>query len=282
MHDAKLRINRREGKENVQHKPIIEPTDLKKIQESNFMSMDNPQGLLRKVWFYVSLYWCQRGRERQQVQKNNQGGENSKPSSKNDTRLYSTGSESFACLKKYLSKLNPSCKAFFQRPKPNVTFDDQVCYENKPIGVNTLSKMMEDISIGCSLSEVYTNHSVRATAITIWSDADIPDRHITFVSGHSNEQSLAHYNRTPSAPQLRRFSDTMSSALGCSNTLDIYRPNVIDEQRNPPLPLQATTSTAVYSSSQTTMNAFPGGLFNSCSFGNTKVYIFSSKDEHLM
>ena len=29
--DAKLRINRRAGKQNVQHKPVIEATDLEKI-----------------------------------------------------------------------------------------------------------------------------------------------------------------------------------------------------------------------------------------------------------
>ena len=32
--DAKLRINRRAGKENVQHKPVIEATDLVKIRAS--------------------------------------------------------------------------------------------------------------------------------------------------------------------------------------------------------------------------------------------------------
>ena len=42
--DAKLRINRRAGKENIQHKPVI---------------------VLKRTWFYVSLYWCRRGREGQ-------------------------------------------------------------------------------------------------------------------------------------------------------------------------------------------------------------------------
>ena len=42
--DTKLRINRRAGKENIQHKPVI---------------------VLKRTWFYVSLYWCRRGREGQ-------------------------------------------------------------------------------------------------------------------------------------------------------------------------------------------------------------------------
>ena len=63
--DAKLRINRRAGKENVQHKPVIEATDLVKIRASPFLSMTTPAGLLKRTWFYVSLYWCRRGIEGQ-------------------------------------------------------------------------------------------------------------------------------------------------------------------------------------------------------------------------
>ena len=63
--DAKLRINRRAGKENVQHKPVIEATDLVKIRASPFLSMTTPAGLLGRTWFYVPLYWFRRGREGQ-------------------------------------------------------------------------------------------------------------------------------------------------------------------------------------------------------------------------
>ena len=61
--DAKLRINRHAGKENIQHKPVIVPSDLAKIRASPFLGMTTPAGLLRRTWFYISLYWCRRGRE---------------------------------------------------------------------------------------------------------------------------------------------------------------------------------------------------------------------------
>ncbi|CAH3182852.1 unnamed protein product, partial [Porites lobata] len=94
--DAKLRINRRAGKENVQHKPVIVPSDLAKIRASPFLSVTNPAGLLRRTWFYVSLYWCRSGREgqrdlRRDTTKNHPGGETSKSSAERETRLYSTG-----------------------------------------------------------------------------------------------------------------------------------------------------------------------------------------------
>ena len=116
--DVKLRINRRAGKENVQHKPVIVPSDLAKTRASPFLSVTNPAVLLRRTWFYVSLYWCRHGREGQrdlrrdsfkftkdangweyavmthkEATKNHPGCETSKPSAERETRLYSTGAD---------------------------------------------------------------------------------------------------------------------------------------------------------------------------------------------
>ena len=73
---------------------------------------------------------------------------------------------------------------------------------------------MKDISTAASLSKIYTNHSVGATSITLWSNTGLTNRHIMQISGHRNEQSLQHYNRRPSASQLKRCSNVLSEALG--------------------------------------------------------------------
>ena len=66
-----------------------------------------------------------------------------------------------------------------------------IWYENSPLGVNTLATMMKEISLVAGLSQTYTiNHSVRATAITLWSNANVPSRHIMSISGHANKQSI--------------------------------------------------------------------------------------------
>ena len=52
-------------------------------------------------------------------------------------------------------------------------YDDEVRYNARPIGVNKLDGMMKDISRAAELSKAYTNHSVRATAITLWSNASV-------------------------------------------------------------------------------------------------------------
>ena len=102
----------------------------------------------------------------------------------------------------YLQKLNPRYEALFQYPKRAVTQEDQVWYDNKPLGVNKLPGMMKEISKLASLSKIYTNHSVRAIAITLLSDRQVPSRHTMAISGHCSEASLKNYNARPSSEQL--------------------------------------------------------------------------------
>ena len=127
----------------------------------------------------------------------------------NEKQGFTALDDAFASLKLYVSKLNPSCPAFFQKPKARFTTEDIV---------NKLGDMMKIISKGANLSQVYTNHSVRASAITVLSDANVPDRHIMFVSGHSSEESISHYSARPSAPQLESVSDTISNTLQYNQT----------------------------------------------------------------
>lgn len=200
------------------------------------MSPNNPAGLLRKVWFYCTLYWCRRGSEGQrllcrdsfqlqkdadgvdyvsmtheELSKNHQGGFPDKSSNERQTRLYSTGQDgdAFSCFRKYLDKLNPRQQAFFQKPREKFEQSNQVRFENRPLGVNKLSTIMKQISIGAGLSKKYTT----IVAITLWSDSCVPARHIMSISGHANEQSLASYNRRPSTSQLKNCSDILSHAL---------------------------------------------------------------------
>ena len=72
---------------------------------------------------------------------------------------------------------------------------------------------MKGISKAAPLSQLYTNHSVRATSITLLSEAGMRNRHIMVISGHSNEQSLNSYNRRPSKEELMECSNIISRSL---------------------------------------------------------------------
>ena len=135
---SQIKLNKRENKENVKHKPPIPEADLQKLKSSSALRGDNPWGLLRNVWFHINLYWCCRGREGQQelskqsfqfmkddtgreyvsmthdeATKNHPGGIDDVASVEKEARMYSTSNDqlfdSLNCLKVYLQKTNPHC-----------------------------------------------------------------------------------------------------------------------------------------------------------------------------
>ena len=75
---------------------------------------------------------------------------------------------------------------------------------------------MSDISKSAKLSTVYTNHSVRATSITIIDNGGITSRHIMKVSGPRSETSLKYYSNRVSDRSKKEISDVLSNAI-CAN-----------------------------------------------------------------
>lgn len=150
---------------------------------------------MKNVWFHVLLFFCRRGREGQrslttksskfeteaaghnyatmshdEVSKNHPGGVNDISSTEKEPRMYESEEKDngYKALKLYLEKVNPKCTTFFQYPKKkkNKT-EDAIWYEARPLGIHSLGKMMKSISEEAGLLKIYTNHSVRATAITL-------------------------------------------------------------------------------------------------------------------
>ena len=67
----------------------------------------------------------------------------------------------------YISKLHPLCTSLWQRPKESFSDDDTVWYCNSRLGEKTLPKFMTKLSERAKLSQIYTNHSIRATGATL-------------------------------------------------------------------------------------------------------------------
>ena len=203
------------GMAKVEHKPSISRDDLKKLYQSEAFNVDNPRGLQNKVWFEVMLFFCRRGRENLReltkdsfaLSEDSSGRKYVFKVKDELTKNRREESEALdggfmyerqgdpncpvASFEKYVSKLNPSCNAFFQRPKKNP--QDSIWYDNQCVGKNTLGNNMKVISQLANLSKVYTNHSIRATSITILDEAGFEARHIMSVSGHKNESSIRSY-----------------------------------------------------------------------------------------
>ena len=214
---------KQQAEESVKHKPCIENKDLCRLKGSSVMSPSTPQGLLNNVWFHITLYFCREGQRNlkkssflldenkkryatmahDKASKNYQGGlSDNTVSFEKLGRMYQTEHPNDGYnARLYLEKLNPECSAFFQYPKRSWKRPQEgVWFKNRRLGVNKLRDIMKILGKAANLSKMYTNHSVRATAITLWSDAGLSNRHIMSLSGHRNENSLRSYNTRPSSP----------------------------------------------------------------------------------
>lgn len=86
---------------------------------------------------------------------------------------------------------------------------------NQVLGKNTLSTLMKVISRQAGLSQEFTNHSIRATSITVLDVNKFSDRDIMSVSGHRSETSIKNY--TGKVTTKRKFE--MSRAL-CASVIN--------------------------------------------------------------
>ena len=118
-----------------------------------------------------------------------------------------------------------------------------------------------DHRIKAGLYHIYTNHSVRATATTLWANSGLTNREIIAISGHRNESSLQSYHSIPSVNQLHRCNDVICTALGHDDKVD-EQPTNLMISRTPlqqlPVPF---VNTAPFSQ-----------MFNSCTIGNVHIY----------
>ena len=218
--NAKLKLIRAQGQGKVRHHSPISAEDIKKCYETKVLGDETPLSLLRVNWFNISLHFCRRGRENQrsltkksftietdangneyvamavsESTKNHQGGLADEAVDEGDPKMFSTGKSTCPVryFKKFLAVLHPKQVALFQKPRRNFTSGDQIWFENCPIGVNKLGAMMKEISTDAKLSQVYSNHCVRSTTVTVLDAAGTPIHRIMQTSGHGNESSVKFY-----------------------------------------------------------------------------------------
>ena len=122
--------------------------------------------------------------------KNHQGGLDDKEDESNGKIFERPGSKRcpVKLIEEYLSHLNPECSSLFQRPRsPSKSFNparDAVWYCSTPLGHNTLDNMLRFMTTRAGIIPHLTNHSIRATTVTVLSAANIESRHIKAITGH--------------------------------------------------------------------------------------------------
>ncbi|KAK0133506.1 hypothetical protein N1851_030966 [Merluccius polli] len=242
---AILKCYIKSGKDTSVHHPRITESDLQIIRCSSVLSPDTPVGLVRKVWFDIQLCFARRGREGSReltmtsfvIQRDEHGVEYvslaHNPQTKNHKDPNEPHKENLRgdplcpvkSFKKYISK----CKVVVSPPE--ALHHCGIWYSREPMGVHYLGNMLKTISEEVGLSRVYTNHSLRSTAVGRLSDAGLETRQIMSVTGHRCERSLQAY-WAPSVQDRREWSNILSS------------PNVPSSGRGEPQTLNLRPSNA--------------------------------------
>ena len=93
--------------------------------------------------------------------------------------------------------LPPDCAYFYMRPLEKFPSGSKKCAVTKQrVGVNVLKGILPELSEKSGIGVHYTNHSLRATAITRMFNCGVPEKVIAENSGHRSTKALRCYERT--------------------------------------------------------------------------------------
>lgn len=246
---AVIRRLEEQGAGPVVQKQAITRSDLRKLYASSVFNTNSAYGLLNKVWFEICMYFCTRGRENQRELQEDSFGlaadedgrkfvyfkalgpyhksrsalwSKKRPGAEEDTlpRMYETGTGlcPYASFARYASKRNPTCRAFFQRPRDHCCAGDVTWYENKAIGKNLLGTRMQMLSRSAKLSKTYTNHCIGAVSIaTLNGIVGAADRATPKLCVHPEKVKGQQVKPpSPEGPEERRGAPRAKKVCGCT------------------------------------------------------------------
>ncbi|XP_038077804.1 uncharacterized protein LOC119745501 [Patiria miniata] len=143
-------------------------SNLRGMKKSHFVILSDPLGR-RFVCFAVKQTTGRRAEH--EIESDESDDDLTATYSANISRMYETPEKPESCpvrcFEKYMSRLNPACTAFWQRPKlPNKIFYSpyaECWYDGVPLGKNALGNKMREISAEAGCSIMYTNQCLKAT-----------------------------------------------------------------------------------------------------------------------
>jgi hypothetical protein len=235
------------------HKVSLTADIIKKLYEKRELvdvDTQSPRALLQTVWFQISIYFGKRGRENQSslkksmlrlvktadgqeyfelnrsepgavlTSKNHTGGLDGSEDHSDGKIFSQPGSKRcpVEMLKTYLNHLNPNIPALFQRPKSesSAKFNPkvhEVWYDACNVGHNTLENMLRKMTERAGITPYLTNHSLRATTVTVLSSSNIETRQIKAITGHKSDSSIESYCERPTLGQFKEMSTALTSFI---------------------------------------------------------------------
>ena len=110
----------------------------------------------------------------------------------------------------------------WQRPKMGrLHYTDNVWYDHQRVGHDPLERYMKYLAKEAELStQIYTNHSIRATCITLLDRAQFESRHIIQITGHRSENTIKQYARKCPPKKKKEMSNVLADILPKAPKLD--------------------------------------------------------------
>ena len=212
---------------------VIDPKHEDMFWQKGLLGYSSPKVLQRTVFFYIGLHFVLRGVQEQYdlvplqftreprdqsvynstvyyeyvelVSKNNQHRFKDINMRNKNVRAYALP-DNERCIVKlldtYLPLLPHNSPHFYMRALEKFPSDpNKCCLTNQRVGINGLKNILPELSEKASLEVHYTNHSLRATAITQMFNSGIPEKVIAENSGHRSTKALRCYERTSQEQQ---------------------------------------------------------------------------------
>lgn len=129
---------------------------------------------------------------------------------------------------KYISHLHPDNPWLFQTPNMKSTPKNNIWYTKGRVGKNTLAGFMRRLSEKIQLSQLYTNHDIRATGVTVLIREGFSNADIKACSGHKSDSSLSVYKTVSTEDKLKCATSLMNSV---SNTQKIFTEDGLPTKR---------------------------------------------------
>ena len=219
----------------------IEESDLEKMR--NYFDRSSPRKLQEEAYFCIEYYFGTRGREWlrylrkgsvkirtdsngkeyveilniHNIQKNVQPNiQKSKRENLKQARMYSLLNKDecpVECLKLLLGKLPQESEHLFYKSTHDYRTTGVWYNVKQPLGVNTISKFMKNISQNAELSRIYTAHCIRPTVVTTMWNSGCSVQDIQNVTGQKKEDSVKRYLKRVGDDKKKEYSRVLSNSF---------------------------------------------------------------------
>ena len=275
---------------------VIEIEHERLFWEKGLLGMSTPKILQRTVFFYVGLNFVLRGVQeqhdlirsqfvrvpqdmqiydesvyyeyREYISKNNQHRFKDINAKNKTVKAFALPGNDHCIVKlldKYLSLLPADATHFYMRAKDKTPSNPSVSsFTNQRVGINVLKNVLPELSEKSGIQVRYTNHSLRATAITRMFNGEVDEKVIAETSGHRSLKALRSYEHT-----CKQKLQNVSRIINKTTQLDIIDDKSVDS-KDKVQPDEQTTSPLIGSvqDAVTVKSVLPNqafsGMFSNC------------------